>query len=70
MWSWPFFILTNSGCCESLFKILVNAQEWIEDSDRKYLPIIQGYIIEDAERGSEVFKHVIKERRPNINRDS
>jgi len=26
--------------------------------------------IEDTERGSEVVKHVIKERRPNINRDS
>lgn len=66
----PFCILTNSGCCESLFKILVISQEWIEDSDRKHLPFIQGYIIEDAERGSEVVKHVIKERRPNIKRDS
>jgi hypothetical protein len=39
----------------------VNAQERIEDFDRKHLPIIEGYIIEDAERGSEVVKHVIKE---------
>lgn len=48
----------------------MNAQEWIEDSDRKHLAFIQGYIIEDAERGREVFKHVIKERQQNINRDS
>lgn len=48
----------------------MNAQEWIEDSDRKHLAFIQGCIIEDAEGGREVIKHVIKERQPNINRDS
>lgn len=70
MWSWPFHTVTDSGSCEYLFKILVNEQEWIEDSVRKYLPFIRGHIFEDVERAREFVKQIVTERRRNTNRNS